>query len=240
MKITGHRGAKGLAPENTLASFKKALEHHVDEIELDVRVTKDGRTVVNHDSFVADPAGNRLEIADHDLSELRRHKPDLATLQEAVAAIDREVPIMIEVKPGVPTEPIIRIVKDFLKKGWQTGDFGVGSRSMPILKELRAGLPDIQLMVIEFWSGLRATRRARKLGTKRIGMLEYGLWPGFIAAMKRGGYELYTAPPGTPQKERLFARLGMAGQTNDPSRARKWERWGLAGVITDYPDRFEK
>ncbi len=240
MKIIGHRGAKGLAPENTIASFKKALEHNVDEIELDVRVAKDGETVVNHDSFITDPAGNRLVISAHTLDELRRHKPDLATLQEAVAAINRRVPIIIELKPGVPTKPVVKIIKDFMKKGWQAKDFCLGSRSMSILKELHAQFPGVEIMVIEFWSGIRATRRARKLGTKRIGMLEYVLWFGFIASMKRGGYELYSAPPGTPQKERLFARFGLAGQTNDPRRARRWERSGLAGVITDYPDRFEK
>jgi len=240
MLIIGHRGAKGLAPENTIASFKKALDHHVDEIELDVRLSRDGQVVVHHDSFVTDPSGNQLEISTHTLQELRRHKPDLTTLQEAITAIDRRVPVMIEVKPGVPTAPVVKIIKVFLGKGWQTKDFGLGSRSMPILEELRAQLPEIEIMVIEFWSGIRATRRAKKLKTRRVAMLEYWLWPGFIAAMKRRGYELYSAPPGTPQKEHLFAKVGLAGHTNTPSRARRWARYGLTGVITDYPDRFEK
>lgn len=240
MLVIGHRGAKGLAPENTIASFKKALEHHVDAIELDVRLSKDGHAVVNHDNFITDPSGGQLAISTHALPELRQHKPDLATLEEAITAINRQVPVLIEVKPGVPTAPVIKIIKTFLKKDWQTQDFGLVSRSMPVLEQLHAQLPDIEITVVDFWSGVRATRRARKLNTRRIGMLEYWLWPGFIAAMKRGGYELYSVPPGTPQKERLLARVGLAGQSNTPSRARRWARYGLAGVFTDYPDRFER
>ena len=44
-----HRGASGLAPENTLQAFSKALEIGVDGVELDVHGTADGELVVLHD-----------------------------------------------------------------------------------------------------------------------------------------------------------------------------------------------
>ncbi len=47
--VIGHRGAAGLAPENTLASFRKACETGVDAMELDVQLTADGEIVVHHD-----------------------------------------------------------------------------------------------------------------------------------------------------------------------------------------------
>ena len=47
--IIGHRGAAGLAPENTLPAFKRACEIEVDAIELDVLLTADGKIVVHHD-----------------------------------------------------------------------------------------------------------------------------------------------------------------------------------------------
>lgn len=240
MKIIGHRGAKGLAPENTIASFEKALQYHVDEIELDVRVSSDGQVIVNHDPFITDPSGSRINISSHGLDELRHHKPDLATLQEAIAKINRRVPVIVEVKPNVPTKPVVKIIRSFMKKGWQTKDFCLGSRSWPILKELHKQFPEVEIMVIDFWSGTRAIWRARRLGTRRLGMLDYGLWPGFIAGLKHRGYELYSAPPGVPWKERLFSKFGLGGQTNKPSRARRWAKYGLAGVITDFPDRFKR
>jgi len=54
MQVIGHRGAAGLAPENTLAAFRKALEFGVDGIELDVILTSDGEIVVHH-NFALNP-----------------------------------------------------------------------------------------------------------------------------------------------------------------------------------------
>jgi glycerophosphoryl diester phosphodiesterase len=47
--IIGHRGAAGLAPENTLAAFKKACKLGMDAVELDVFLTADSTIVVHHD-----------------------------------------------------------------------------------------------------------------------------------------------------------------------------------------------
>jgi glycerophosphoryl diester phosphodiesterase len=48
----GHRGARGLAPENTLAGFRRAVETGVDMVELDVQLSRDGEVVVIHDLTV--------------------------------------------------------------------------------------------------------------------------------------------------------------------------------------------
>ena len=47
--IHGHRGARGLAPENTLAGFSCALKVGVDVLELDLRMSADGKIVIHHD-----------------------------------------------------------------------------------------------------------------------------------------------------------------------------------------------
>ncbi len=47
--LQGHRGARGHAPENTLAGFQRALAIGVDTLELDVGVTRDGVVVIHHD-----------------------------------------------------------------------------------------------------------------------------------------------------------------------------------------------
>ncbi|MFA6313904.1 MAG: glycerophosphodiester phosphodiesterase [Sterolibacterium sp.] len=50
--LQGHRGARGLAPENTLPAFRKALELNVTTIECDMAITKDGVVVIHHDLWL--------------------------------------------------------------------------------------------------------------------------------------------------------------------------------------------
>ena len=50
--VIGHRGAAGLAPENTISSFKRAIDIGVDAFELDVHLTDEGEPVVHHDYYL--------------------------------------------------------------------------------------------------------------------------------------------------------------------------------------------
>lgn len=64
--LQGHRGARGLSPENTIPSFLRALDYGVDTIELDLAVSSDGRLIVSHEPWMnpeicRDPAGNPIE-----------------------------------------------------------------------------------------------------------------------------------------------------------------------------------
>src|SRR5512139_498146 len=64
--LQGHRGARGLAPENTLPAFERALELGVTTLELDIAITRDGVLVISHDPVLnpdhtRDAAGRFLE-----------------------------------------------------------------------------------------------------------------------------------------------------------------------------------
>jgi glycerophosphoryl diester phosphodiesterase len=91
--LQGHRGARGLAPENTLVAFDRALAIGVTTLELDTGVTKDGVVVITHDptlnpAITRDAAGRWIDapgpaIASLTLAELQRYdvgrlKPDTA------------------------------------------------------------------------------------------------------------------------------------------------------------------
>ncbi|MFY7911352.1 MAG: glycerophosphodiester phosphodiesterase [Emticicia sp.] len=61
-EIQGHRGSRGLMPENTIPAFKKAIDLGVHTLELDVVISKDKKVVVSHDPFfnpncTTDPSG---------------------------------------------------------------------------------------------------------------------------------------------------------------------------------------
>ena len=68
--VTGHRGAGALAPENTLASFRTALECGVDAIEFDVRETADGELIVIHDDTLGRTTDGRGQVSETALTEI--------------------------------------------------------------------------------------------------------------------------------------------------------------------------
>ncbi|HSW22692.1 MAG TPA: glycerophosphodiester phosphodiesterase [Burkholderiaceae bacterium] len=66
LDLQGHRGARGLAPENTLRAFEVALQHGVTTLELDIAITRDGVLVIHHDlalnpAIARDSQGRWLE-----------------------------------------------------------------------------------------------------------------------------------------------------------------------------------
>src|SRR2546430_2436553 len=77
--IGAHRGASARAPENTLAALRAAIEDGAELIELDVRLTRDGRLAVIHDEETRRTTGTAGVVAELSMSELRqrdagRHK----------------------------------------------------------------------------------------------------------------------------------------------------------------------
>jgi glycerophosphoryl diester phosphodiesterase len=81
--LQGHRGARGLAPENSLPGFELALKHGVTTLELDIAITRDGVLVVHHDlelnpNHTRDAQGRWLEqpsppIHQMTLAEVQAH-----------------------------------------------------------------------------------------------------------------------------------------------------------------------
>jgi glycerophosphoryl diester phosphodiesterase len=71
LRFYGHRGACIERPENTMPSFRRALELGVDVIETDVHATRDGHIVVSHDDDGMRAAGVRRWIRDCTLAEVQ-------------------------------------------------------------------------------------------------------------------------------------------------------------------------
>lgn len=223
MKIIGHRGAKGLAPENTLAALKKGLACGVDGLEFDVAVSADGIPFLQHNDklniefilgrFWKKPPTNFYE-------KIKGQKPATTTLQEALDFAYGKTTLFIEIEPLQSLEPIFEVLEKYLKP--QAKEIVIGSFDFKILKTTRKHFPHANLFLIEPWSGLRATYRARKLQTDTIVMNRLFLWSGFIRMMSLRGYKL------------------IAYTFNDPIKARRWEKYGLYAVGTDFPDRYQK
>lgn len=72
-QIYGHRGAKGVAPENTLPSFQACLDAGVTRCELDLRLSRDEQPVVIHDANLKRLAGSKDRVKDRTADELARY-----------------------------------------------------------------------------------------------------------------------------------------------------------------------
>ena len=114
-QIIAHKGASGLAPENTMAAFKKALELGVDQIELDVRHTLDEEIVVFHDQtldrLAKDTLGNKVtgDVHDYTLEEIKQFdvgswfdsqysNERIPTLKEVLDLVNGQCKVLIEIK----------------------------------------------------------------------------------------------------------------------------------------------
>ena len=111
-KIWAHRGASGRAPENTLPAFLIAKELHIDGIELDVQMTKDGELVITHDETIDRVSNGQGYVKDYTFAELRtfnfaKNFPKfgfvtIPTLKEVYELFqDSDYIINVELKTGI-------------------------------------------------------------------------------------------------------------------------------------------
>ncbi|UCD73282.1 MAG: glycerophosphodiester phosphodiesterase, partial [Candidatus Bathyarchaeota archaeon] len=99
---TGHRGAAAIEPENTLRGIRRAIEIGVDQIEIDIHLTKDGELVVIHDETVDRTTNGHGRIRDLTFEEIRgldAGKGELVpTLQEVIDLTRDQVILQVELK----------------------------------------------------------------------------------------------------------------------------------------------
>jgi glycerophosphoryl diester phosphodiesterase len=110
----GHRGARAYAPENTIASFRKALEIGVDAVELDVRKTKDNQLVVIHDADVKRTTNGEGLVSELTLKEIKGFSAPggekIPTLEEALNFLDKKAKVFVELKEAGFEEQVLSIV----------------------------------------------------------------------------------------------------------------------------------
>lgn len=132
--LLGHRGARGVIPENTLASFDFALNTFCDGFEFDVRRSADGEAVIAHDEKI-----RRLEIARTSSAEL-----GLPLLSEVLLRYRQSAFLDIELKvAGLET-----ITADLLRKFRPERGVVISSFLPPVIESMRALDREIPLGLI--------------------------------------------------------------------------------------------
>jgi glycerophosphoryl diester phosphodiesterase len=112
---TGHRGAAGLEPENTLRAITVAIENGMDYAEIDVRRTKDNKIVVIHDEKVDRTSNGTGFVCDMTLSELKKldfgKGEKIQTLQEVIDFVKGKCKLIIEIKEPTTEVAIAEIIE---------------------------------------------------------------------------------------------------------------------------------
>lgn len=154
-RVFGHRGAMGHAPENTFASFERALELGVDAIELDVHLSADGEVVVIHDHELDRTTGGHGIVGEKTLAELKaldvgvRFGPEYAgqripTLGEVLAWARGRCALDVEIKGGPwPYSGLEERVVDLIRRHQMTDQTIVISFEHPTVARVKALAPEI-------------------------------------------------------------------------------------------------
>lgn len=223
--VLAHRGARRVAPENTIEAFTRALEQGADGVELDVHRTSDGRLVVHHDAE-ADGLG---VLAGRTLEEIRAARPEIPTLEEALDACAGSL-VNIEVKnlPGDAdydtTDQAAALVADVVVARDRRDNVLVSSFNLATIDHLR--------MLDE----LIPTAFLVMLGFEAVDAL------ALCHSHGHGSFHPFVGLLAGAMAESVVARaheLGLRINTwtvNDDDEARRLAAAGIDGIVTDVPD----
>ncbi len=116
LHIVGHRGASAYEPENTLRSFRRALDLGVTALELDVQLTRDGRLAVIHDETVDRTTDGHGRVKDFTLAELRKldagRGERIPALEEVVDLVKGRAGLLVELKQPDAALPALRLFRE--------------------------------------------------------------------------------------------------------------------------------
>lgn len=235
-RIIGHRGACGLAPENTVASFRKAAELGVRWVEFDVHLSADGIPVVIHDDTVNRTTNGRGKVAALTLAELqaldagtwfqpRFQDERVPTLEEVVILLGKlGLGAVVEIKPSPGTEAATaEAAVRLLLKRWpdHLSPPMVSSFEIEALERAHEVAPGIAraLLVGRVRDGWEL--EIDRLGCSALHADQERLDAKTVASVTRAGLPLF------------------AYTVNDAARAADLFKWGVAAVFSDRPDLIE-
>lgn len=231
--IVGHRGAMAHRPENSLASYALAEEVGVDEIELDVRLSKDQALFLLHDSTLDRTAGDdgardlgpaaELTIAQLETVVLDSGR-GVVTLAEMYDATHS--PIQLEIKDPATVPHLARFFQGHPEHAKRTILTGFNADA---LHECATLMPDIGRCII-----VSALDRAEGFEGGLNGLLAHtrstrfacgfpGLTRELVDEIHELGLALHVWPVRTIEDLRRAVELGADGVTSDdPAQARAW------------------
>jgi glycerophosphoryl diester phosphodiesterase len=226
--IVGHRGACAEAAENTIESFRRAIEQRAVMIELDVQLTGDGRLIVAHDWDLQRTAGSPLVVEDSAAADIREanvaayfagSRPARAPLLgELFESVPGEFPLNLELKRRHADR--VRFAETFAGEVKGRTHTVISSFDWALLREVQRRIPDALI------APLCEEPTAELLAI--AGSLR--------AAAVHTGHDRVTREFVTTAAARGWPTLVYT--VDDPTLARRQFEMGVAGIFTNAPGRM--
>lgn len=232
-----HRGASGYAPENTLAAFDKAVEMQADYIEIDVQLSKDDLPVVIHDDTLDRTTNGTGNVSAYTLEELRSLDAGswfdkkyagekIPSLNEVLEMYGEKINILIELKspelyPGVEEKVAEALAKYKLDT---SNNIVIQSFNHPSVIKSAELLPEIT-------HGVLAGENYKNVTDQQL--------------QEFAAYAEYFNPNLKIVSSELVDNVHQAGMKISPytiktkAEAERIYKFGVDGLITDYPDYAE-
>ncbi|MEQ1646801.1 MAG: glycerophosphodiester phosphodiesterase family protein [Pyrinomonadaceae bacterium] len=267
--IEGHRGARGYVPENTIPSFKKALEQGSDTLELDVVITKDGKVVVSHEAWFSslislDKDGNRIAPDRQRENNIYKMTYDEVKLFDVGSIGHKDFPLQEKMKV---VKPLLKDVFTEIAKFVKANKLAAPRYNVEIKTEGVAGddvfHPKMDLLarmvydeikngkmlkhVIVQSFDVRVLQEVRKIDSKLPLALLVSNKDGIEKNLERLGFV-----PDTYSPHYMLVDAALVGAcrakglkiipwtVNEVADLERMKSFDLDGIITDYPDRAVK
>jgi glycerophosphoryl diester phosphodiesterase len=230
--IFAHRGASAHAPENTLAAFELALAQNADGIELDAKLSADGRVVVIHDPTLDRTTGIRGRVKDLSFAELRSldagsffsesYKGEkIPALEEVFEAVGKRTFINVELTNyNTPRDQLAEAVCALVSRFGLQKHVMFSSFFASNLSKTRAYLPDVPRGLLAFHGWLGAW--ARSFG------FDFGAYDALHPYLKD------VTSQQVQRVHRLQRRIHV-WTVNAADDMRRLFHWGVDAIFTDDP-----
>ena len=227
MLIIGHRGSRGTHPENTIVGLREALRADADMVEFDVRLTRDGVPVLNHDFRLSGTRKRDLSfVRRYTLTELKQRTAGtdypVATLDQALKLCFNKIYINIEIKESSAVGPILQVIERYARTEEDWDSILLSSFKPLALRTVRRRAPHASLGMLHHRNPLGFLGWHRILGLSAAGF--HRLYINNLAIEVAKRLDLFT----------------YAYTVNRTSAAQKLINQGIDGIVTDYPARMRK
>lgn len=263
--VQGHRGARGLMPENTIPGFLMALDSGVTTLEMDLAISKDKQVIVSHEpwmsaSFCLDSLGN--EIKPKEEKKFNIYKMTYAQVRkfDCGSKLNERFPAQQKFKAEKPLlrEVILTVEKHIRNKTLYEVDYNIeiksekesDSKFHPKPAEFsdlvynlidqylpwdRVVIQSFDFRVLKYWHEKYPEVRLAAL-VENLNTIDENIKElGFKPSIYSPDYKLLSKS----EVKRVHA-LGMRlvpWTVNETADMEELKSWGVDGIITDYPDR---